>query len=291
MCKFGVAGFPVNFFSSSYRKQRDQIFIWLREQNLDWLELQCTYGVRMPQEQAIEYKRLATQFGIELSIHGPYFISLASQGIEIQKRSVQRIQQSFQLAEWVHSKRVIFHPGAGYPPDNRIVGVKQIIRLLNEIKPDLPLNTGICLYPEIGGRIVQLGSLDEIIQLCESVDYARPCLDLAHLHARTNGSLINTEAIIKVFDRVESCLGRSTLEECHIHMYPVAYNHNGEEGHRAFDDPSGYFYPRADHFIAAIRHKRISPVVICEAKNTQEIGAILMKQLYSENHNDTRSYT
>ena len=50
--KFGVAGFPINFFNSEYGKKRDNIFKWLEEINLDCIELQCTYGIRMQEEQA-----------------------------------------------------------------------------------------------------------------------------------------------------------------------------------------------------------------------------------------------
>ena len=50
--KFGVAGFPINFFSSQYGKKRENIFKWLEEIGLDCLELQCTYGIKMKEEQA-----------------------------------------------------------------------------------------------------------------------------------------------------------------------------------------------------------------------------------------------
>lgn len=281
--KFGVAGFPVNFAVSEFRKQRIAIFDWLTALDLDWLELQCTYGVKMPEHQAIQYRDTAQAHGIGLSIHAPYYISLASQCAEIRQRSAERVLQAFQLATWLNSERIIFHPGGGHPADDRPMGIKCIVDGLNAIKSRIPAN--VYIYPEIGGRINQLGSLEEIIQICEQVDYARPCLDLAHLNARTLGTLTSTEAIVKVFDTVESRLGRVGLEQCHFHMYPIEFNANGEKHHKAFfnEELGKPFYPRAEHFIEAIKYKNINPVVICEAKNTQDEGAQLMKRLWKGN--------
>ena len=76
--KFGVAGFPVNFFSSKYGKKRENISSWVEEIGLDVIELQCTYGIKMKEEQAILYRNLAKKHRITLTMHAPYYISLAS---------------------------------------------------------------------------------------------------------------------------------------------------------------------------------------------------------------------
>ena len=49
--KFGVAGFPLNFFSSTFGKKRENIFAWLENICLDVIKLQYTYGIRMKEEQ------------------------------------------------------------------------------------------------------------------------------------------------------------------------------------------------------------------------------------------------
>ena len=293
--KFGVAGFPPNFTKSEYKKNRDNIFEWLHSLNLDWIELQNTYGVKMPEAQALRYKELANRFNIGMSIHAPYFITLASADPEIAKRSQERVKQAFRLAEILEAERVIFHPGhfPGKLESDRKRGLKTLIARLNEIKDDLPIDK-VKLYPEIAGKINQLGSLMEIVEICDQVTFARPCLDLAHLHARDGGSLVKTENIVNAFDIVEKHLGRDRLEDCHIHMYPVGVNNLGENEHRAFADrvsniqydmyaannSDDRYYPQSEPFIDAILHKQINPIIICEAKNTQDVGAILMKEGY-----------
>lgn len=292
--KFGVAGYPPNFFLHKKNRNREEIFHWLNEQGLDWIELQNTYGVKMRDEQAQIYKQLAEYEGIGISLHGPYYITLASGDKDVVRRSKERIMQCFHLAEEIGAKRIIFHPGyyPGQTKEDRIAGVKRIISELKQIKDDVP--SGLYLYPETAGKCTQIGSLEEIIQICEEIDFAWPCIDLAHIHGFTGGTLCTTESIVNVFDRIEKRLGKNNLEECHVHMYPVEFDGKGEKKHRAFDDLnenpqlslfsdtniSERFYPRAEHFVEAIKEKNIAPVVVCEAHDSQDIGARLMKDLY-----------
>lgn len=291
--RFGVAGFPPNFFSSAFGKRRENIFAWLDSIELDWIELQNTYGVKMKPDQAHLYRDLAEQYGIGVSLHGPYYISLASNDADVLSRSRERILQCVHLAEEIHANRIIFHPGygPGKSKDDRRSGIHQIIRELNALKNDIP--KGIYLYPETAGKVSQLGSIEEILEICESVEFARPCLDLAHIHGFERGCLWTGSAIASVFELVKHRFGGDYLKNVHIHMYPVDFDNNGEKKHKAFGDrienvqlsletedlPDRY-YPRAEDFVSAIKELNISPVVVCEARDTQDEGARLMKDLY-----------
>ena len=295
--KFGVAGFPPNFFDSELRKKRENVFLWLDQLKLDWIELQCTRGVKMKAEQAQLYRELADQYGIGISIHGPYFISLSSGDPEVVARSRERVLQCFELAVALKCERIIFHPGyfPGRSEDDRRIAVQRIINELNALKADVP--QGVHMLPETAGKVSQIGSLDEVLDICEKVEYARPCIDLAHIHAFSHGALWKAQDITEVFQKVKDRLGSEYLDCPHVHMYPVDYGVHGERKHKAFDDSvdayeqfsffqesehqSNLFYPRAEHFIASIKELGICPIVICEAYNTQDIGAMLMKKLYN----------
>lgn len=290
--KFGVAGFPLNFFSSTFGKKRENIFAWLESIGLDVIELQCTYGIRMKEEQAKLYRQLAKEHNITITIHAPYYISLASQNESVVERSKLEIKKAYDLAKVLGAKRIIFHPGAGYGKtlEDRQNGLKRLIDALNSLQNELDTQN-IKLYPEIGGKINQLGSLDEIIEICKNVSYARPCIDLAHLHARELGSMNSSEKIVKVLQKLEKELGRNVLEETHFHVYPVEYNEKGEKVHKAFGDKidneqlslfaeNSEYMPKAEDYITAIKEMNLTPITICEAHNTQDIGAKLMKSIY-----------
>lgn len=287
---FGVAGFPPNFFRSEFGKKRENIFAWLNHIGLDWIELQNTYGVKMKDDQARFYRSLSEQYNIGISIHGPYYISLASRDRDVVVRSRERIMQCIQLASKLRSNRIIFHPGycGGSTAEDRRSGIKQIVKELLTLKDDIP--KGMYLYPETAGKRSQIGSINEIMQICDDVDFARPCLDLAHIHGFEGGSLKSEFDILNVFEAVANRFGKNYLQDIHIHMYPVDYDHNGEKKHKAFSDYvdnaettdiqiSERYRPLANDFISALKKTDISPVIICEARDTQDVGALLMKDL------------
>ena len=291
--KFGVAGFPPAFFESDFRKDRKNIFAWIRSLGLDWVELQNTYGVKMKEEQAIIYRRLSEEYDVGISIHAPYYITLASGDSEVVGRSVERVFQCFELATVVGAKRIVFHPGhfPGTSQEDRRRGLKQLIKKLQAIRADIP--NDIFLYAETAGKKAQIGSVEEIVEICSQVSFVKPCLDLAHIHGFRDGELTSTDKIYNILEYVESELGKDSLNDIHFHMYPVEIDRNGEKKHRAFSDAiesqqmslletenGSFYYPRPEHFVSAIRKKGITPVVVCEALNSQEQGARIMKDLY-----------
>jgi deoxyribonuclease-4 len=290
---FGVAGFPPAFFESEFRKNRSNIFEWLSNIGLDWIELQNTYNVKMKDEQATLYRKLAEKYRIGISLHGPYYITLASGDREVVKRSVNRIFQCFHLAEVIGSKRIIFHPGhfPGSSEEDRKNAIKQLVNVLRAIENDVPKD--IHLYAETAGKKSQIGSLEEIVEICKNISFVKPCIDLAHVHAFRDGDLTTPEKIHVVLNYLETELGKSMLDDSHFHMYPVEIDKNGEKKHRAFEDRIEVsqlslfnadipllYYPRPEHFINAIKRKGLAPVVVCEALDSQERGARIMKDLF-----------
>ena len=52
------------------------------------------------------------------------------------------------------------------------------------IEKDKPKEVKIC--PETMGKISQLGSLNDVLTICENTECI-PCIDFAHMHARNQG--------------------------------------------------------------------------------------------------------
>ncbi|MGD8462003.1 MAG: TIM barrel protein, partial [Desulfobacterales bacterium] len=63
---------------------------------LDCMEVEFTYGVRLSVKDAREVGALAKDKGIVLSVHAPYYINLASDEKEKIQASKQRIVDSCQ---------------------------------------------------------------------------------------------------------------------------------------------------------------------------------------------------
>lgn len=290
---FGVAGNPPNFWGSEFSSDRADAPQWLRSIGLGALEIQCTYGVRMPDERIEAFRVNAERYDIALSIHAPYYISISSPDPEGVERSLRELDKAVQLARQVGSTRVVFHPGSIY--GDRVSALGRATMTLCRFQDEFA-SEDVCLFPEIAGKVGQLGTLDEILAMCEAVQCALPCLDLAHLHARTFGSLRTRDDFVTVLDRVVQRLGHRALHHMHVHLYPVAWGNGGEVGHKAFsdtkqtpqqvalfpplDETEDFYRPRYEEFLEVVVERRLSPIIICEAKDSQDVGALEMKRHY-----------
>ena len=104
--------------------------------------------------------------------------------------------------------------------------------------------------------------------------------------------MTETSKYVEVMKKIEKELGRDILEETHFHVYPVDYTKAGEKVHKVFGekkvstdqislfDEAEEYMPVAEHYIEALKIMDLKPITICEAHNTQDIGAKLMKDLY-----------
>ena len=74
-------------------------------------EYQCGHGVRTGEEAARAIGAKAAEHGIAVSLHAPYYISLASADPEKRENSVRYILQSARAADWLGGERIVVHPG------------------------------------------------------------------------------------------------------------------------------------------------------------------------------------
>lgn len=275
---FGVAGVPTN-----YKGKFKDLFNWLRDMGLNAYEIQCVYGFKISdvnKEIIIREK----ENGINFSIHAPYYINLGSQNAPVVERSKENMKQGIELAKAIGVNRIIFHPGGGHnnTEEGRKVAVKQLIDAVNEFTHEIDMGE-VRLYPEIGGKTANLGSLDEIIEICKNCEYCYPCIDIAHLHAREFGSIQNIEDLRVRLQKLKNELP-DKFKYIHFHAYTINYNDKGEIKHLMHGEnmPDGSVgRPNLDDFIALLHEMEINPWVISEASDTQEIGAKYMRDLYS----------
>lgn len=289
---FGVAGNPPNFWNSKYGDERANAPAWLASIGLDALEIQCTRGVRMPSERAAAFRANAEHYDIALSIHGPYYISIGTGDEQKVQNSINELKKCVVLAKQIGSRRIIFHPGA--IDSDRVAARQNAISVLKRFEDEIELGD-VRVYPEVVGKIKQLGSFEDVLEICKAVDCAEPCIDFGHLHARTLGALDSKDAFARVLDEMERVLGIGSLELLHVHLYPIEWGKGGEIRHRAFGEKVAapdqlvipgtvenavgqYYLPRYEEFLELVVERRFSPTIICEAKDSQDVGATLMKQ-------------
>ncbi len=279
IAKFGVAGVPAN-----YNGKPKDFYNWLKGMNLNAYEVQCTFGFKMSDKN----KELAIQAqkdGFYISMHGPYYINLGSINESVVERSIEILKQGIELAKSINCTRIIFHPGGGHvnTDEGRKQAVQRIITHLNTIANEVDM-ADVRFYPEIGGKTANLGSIDEIIEICKNCDKAYPCIDIAHLHAREFGSITSKDILRAKLEHLKAALPHK-FKQVHFHAYTINYGDKGEIKHLVHGEsmPDGSEgLPNLDWFVELLHEFNLEPWVISEAHDSQEIGAKYMRDKYYE---------
>jgi len=265
--RYGTSGNPPNFFSSKYGKDKKNAVEWINSIGLNAYEYMMTYGARATEETVKYVGEKAKKLDIALSVHGPYYVVLSSEKERVLVNSVRELKKTCHLSHLMGARKVVLHPGFGNDVDKVIKGLK-------EVEKDKPKDVIIC--PETMGKISQLGSLDQVLTICEQTE-CEPCVDFGHVHARTLGTLKSTKDYRKIVMEIEKRFGKKVLKRLHCHFYPVEFTDKGEKKHRAVMEKG--WLPKFQHFAPVIKEFNMVPTLISESRDSQDIGALEMKKI------------
>ena len=277
MIKFGPAGNPDNFYASGYKASTDMPK-WLKETGLNAYEYQCSKGVKITEKTARELGKNAVQNGIALSVHSPYFISLSSVEKEKRDNSINYILSTLRAADYMGATRIVVHSGscAKISRNDAMELAKDTIkRAVDAAKAEKLDHIRIC--PETMGKINQLGTVDEVIELCKIDEILMPCIDFGHVNAREIGSLNVIEDFESICNKIQNELGEERGKNFHVHFTRIEFSAGGEKKHIVYDDDS--FGPAFDPFAEVIAKKNLTPVIICESPGTQDIDSLTYKRI------------
>lgn len=190
-----------------------------KELNLQCMEVEFTYGVRMPIPEAKVVGELSKKLGIQLSVHAPYWINLNSdEKIKI-RQSQKRIMDSCERGHYLGAEYIVFHAGfyGKKSPAETYEIIKKSIIEMNEIIDKNKWN--VKLAPETTGKKSQFGDLDELLRLRREAK-CELCVDFSHIQARDQ----------KIdYDEVFGKL--APVKHVHSHFSGVEYGEKGERRH------------------------------------------------------------
>jgi len=173
---------------------------------------------------------------------------------------------------------IVFHPGSYFSqPRSEVLNriTERLAGCVQELS-DRKLKT--TLRPETMGKAALIGSLDDALWLAKQIPGVYPCIDFAHLHARTGNGTFNTyEEWIAALDEYASILGTSSLQHLHIHLSGIAYTAKGERNHLPLDESDLNYRG----LFRALHDKSCSGRIMCESPIMEE-DAIKMQKLWSE---------
>lgn len=272
---FGPGGNSESFYAAG-NKSTKQAPKWLYEIGLDAYEYQCGNGVTGSDANFIEVGNKAKEYGIAMSLHAPYFISLS--GVETEKRlkSIDYIRKSVHAAELLGADRIVIHTGSASKitrAEALALASDTITRALEEIETDVKFGL------ETMGKINQLGTLDEVIELCKISPRLIPVVDFGHLNARDLGNVFVTEDDYKrVFDKIGSSLGDEVAKNLHCHFSKIEFTSGGEKKHLTFTDT--VYGPDFSPLAKVLYENNLTPRIICESAGTMAEDALEMKRMY-----------
>ncbi len=178
---FGPAGTADSFAAMGYKKTT-QMPEYLEKMGLNAFEYQCGRGVRVNPATAASLKRDFAEKNLRMSLHAPYYISLSSTEEEKRQGSIRYILESA-AARLLGADRVVVHTGscAKLSRAEALELAKGTLKAALAALEEAGLSD-ITLCPETMGKLNQLGTLEEVLELCAMDERLLPCIDPLSLH-------------------------------------------------------------------------------------------------------------
>lgn len=275
---FGPAGTAESFKNFGYKSSL-QVPEYLEKFGLDAFEYQCGRGVNIGEDKAKELGAKLKEKGITVSLHAPYYISMSSVEEEKRNNSVNYILQSANAVKAMGGNRIVVHTGSC----GKISRAEALFLAVDTMKKavvalDESGLSDVHICPETMGKINQLGTLDEVMELCLVDERIIPCIDFGHLNARTLGGISSPEDYEKILDTIKNKLGEERYKHFHSHFSKIEYTTGGEKRHLTFEDMQ--FGPDPEPLMHIIVERGLEPTFICESAGTQTEDSQFMKNIY-----------
>lgn len=275
---FGPGGNSEQFRLSGFTSTLDAP-AWVKKMGLDAYEYEAGNGLSASRSLLAMIGEEARLAGVKMSYHTPYFISLSGVVLEKRLNSIGYIRESLEAARLLGAKTIVVHTGsaAKISRDEAMrLAADTLVRTLNEVD-----TWGIKIGLETMGKVNQLGTLDEVIELSRIDSSLVPVVDFGHLNARDLGGVFNTaDDYLRVFDKIDRRLGSDIAQNLHCHFSKIEWTQSGEKRHLTFADEQ--FGPCFEPLVEAIVKNNLTPTVICESAGTQSEDALAMKKYYKE---------
>lgn len=249
---------------------------------LNGLEYQCGRGVNLSEATAAALSEKCEAADIEVSLHAPYYISLSSVDPEKRLKSVDYILQSAQAVRKLGGTRIVVHAGSCSKIDRRTAVEYALETLITAQKTlDEQGLSEVVICPETLGKLNQLGTVEEVCELCAADERMLPCIDFGHVNSMTNGSLKSEADFARLLDTVQDRLGSDRMKRMHVHFSKIEYTQKGGEvRHLTFADT--VYGPEFEPFANEIVKRSMTPFLVCESAGTQTQDAAAMMQLYEK---------
>jgi deoxyribonuclease IV len=217
---------------------------------------------------------VAREQEVALSIHAPLFGFMGHLETSGRKwaSALGALDRSAGIAAACGAEVVVIHPGflLGRPREEAIASVVEQLGVLRDRLE--AKNRAVSFGVEVMGRVRDLGSIDDVVEISRRVSWVRPVLDFAHMHATSDGAYLEADLFVQGLAAADAVLGPG--EPLHIHFSDIQFANRNETKHL----PYGAGTLRAEPLREALDRFDRSATVISEspdAASSQAIRAIL----------------
>lgn len=227
----------------------------------------------MDYDFAGRFGELAREHDIALSVHAPIagFMGHAERGKKL-NMAVGMLDHSAGIAKAAGAEVVVFHPGF-LLKRTREEAIDSVVEQLGELRERLEgKDRGVAFGIEVMGRVRELGSIDDVVEISSRLDWVRPVIDFAHMHATSDGAFTSVEPFASALEQADAVIPPGA--PFHIHFSDIRFANRNETKHL----PYGEGTLRAEPLRDALARFERPATVISESptpESTEEIKAVL----------------
>jgi deoxyribonuclease-4 len=263
--RFGPSGLPVGGF--------DEAAAALAAGGYRAVEIGFAGGFWLDYETAPRLGEALRAQDVVLSVHAPLAAFMGHVAREKKfKMALGMLDHTAGLAKAAGAEVIVFHPGF-LLGRAREQAVADVVDQLGDLRARLESKGRLVPFGiEVMGRVRELGTLEDILAVAEQVDFVRPVLDFAHMHATSDGAYLDADTFAAALEATDTVMRDG--EPFHIHFSDIAYANRNETKHLPYGEGTLRAEPLRD---ALARFDRPATVISEEPdeESTQTIGAVL----------------
>jgi deoxyribonuclease IV len=211
---------------------------------------------------------------IALSVHAPLaaFMGHADRGKKF-NMVLGMLDHTAGLAKAAGAEVIVLHPGFLLGRE-REQAIADVVDQLGDLRARLEKKDRLVPFGvEVMGRVRDLGTVDDVLEIASRVDFVRPVLDFAHMHATSDGAFTDVEMFAGALEGADAVLEPGV--PFHIHFSDIAYANRNETKHLPYGEGTLRAEPLRD---ALARFERPATVISesPDAESTQAIAAVLL---------------
>jgi deoxyribonuclease-4 len=263
--RFGPSDLPVGSF--------DEAAAELQAHGYRAVEIGFAGGFWLDYETAPQLGSALRAADIALSVHAPLaaFMGHVDKSKKF-KMALGMLDHTAGLAKAAGAEVIVFHPGFLLGRE-REQAIADVVDQLGDLRDRLQQKDRLVPFGiEVMGRVRELGTLDDVLEIASQVDFVRPVLDFAHMHATSDGAYTDVEMFATALEAADDAMRDG--EPFHIHFSDIAYANRNETKHLPYGEGTLRVEPLRD---ALARFVRPATVISEEpdAQSTQTIGTVL----------------